>query len=263
MYGVRCTGCGSPFFESGTKAKDSEIRTASQTIASCSLIRRPPKALREHGYHLNGAGDWTEKNKRAGAVFIEHALQLADFMTGLEVACRTRADVELIREREILAMAPEKTRTAREPLRWSVDKLIMGRRETRSVVPDGLFGLRFPDDTAAYFVLEVDRGTIPISRTGTAGSSAWRKNIAYQLATYYEGWKSERHIKQFGLKQMRVAVVTSSAARVEHMLAVVDGIREGRRTNFFLFADKARFGPLSALDAEWTAGRGDALRLVE
>ena len=98
-------------------------------------------------------------------------------MTGLELACRARGDVELRREREILAMAPEKTRTAREPLRWRVDKTVMGKRETFSVVPDGLFGLAFRDNTAAYFVLEVDRGTMPITRTDVQGTSAWRSAV--------------------------------------------------------------------------------------
>src|SRR5437764_1080374 len=73
----------------------------------------------------------------------------------------------------VLALAPQETRTAREPLRWKVDKAMMRRRETFSVVPDGLFGLLFPEETAAYFVLEVDRGTIPLIRTHVAGTPAW------------------------------------------------------------------------------------------
>ena len=221
------------------------------------------RALREHGHHLNRAGDWTEKNKRAGAIFIEHTLQLADFMTGLEVACRTRGDMELLREHDILAAAPEKTRTAREPLRWSVDKVLMGKRQSFSVVPDGLFGLRFSDETAAYFLLEVDRGTIPICRTDKAGSSAWRKNIAYKLATYYEGWKAERHVKQLGVKQVRVAIVTTSAARVKNMLSVVDEITEGKGTNFFLFIDRASLAASDPLRAEWLSGKGETVRLID
>src|ERR1700686_3202279 len=112
-----------------------------------ALGKKGARALREHGHRIDASVDWSEKNKRAGAVFIEHTLELADFMTGLELACRARGDVELMREREILAMAPEKTRKAREPLRWRVDKTVMGKRETFSVVPDGMFGLVFPDAT--------------------------------------------------------------------------------------------------------------------
>ena len=39
-------------------------------------------------------------------------------------------------------------------------------------------------------------------------------NIAYKLATYYEGWRVKQHERQFGIKQMRVAIVTTSAARI-------------------------------------------------
>jgi DNA-binding transcriptional ArsR family regulator len=227
------------------------------------LGKKGARALREHGHAADASVDWTEKNKRAGTIFIEHTLSVADFMIGLELACRSRGDISLIREDEIIAAAPEKTRAAREPLRWLVDKVVMGKRETFSVVPDGLFGLAFPNGTAAYFVLEVDRGTIPITRTDSQGTLAWRKNIAYKLATYYEGWKAGRHEKQFGIKQVRVAMVTTSADRVRNMTAIVDDITESRGSNFFLFVDQARLGVGDALDVEWMSGKGAATRLTD
>jgi hypothetical protein len=55
------------------------------------------------------------------------------------------------------------TRNAREPLRW-LAKPTNGRNELWSVLPDGLFALSFADGTASYFLLEIDRGTIPIAR---------------------------------------------------------------------------------------------------
>jgi protein involved in plasmid replication-relaxation len=227
------------------------------------LGKKGARALRALGHRLDDALDWTEKNKRAGAIFIEHTLEVADFMTGVELACRTRGDAELMREHEVLALAPEETRTAREPLRWKVDKAMMGRRETFSVVPDGLFGLQFPDETAAYFVLEVDRGTIPLVRTDVAGTPAWRKSISYKLSTYWEGWKAGQHSKQFGVKQVRVAMVTSSAERVRNMLSVVDEITEGKGSNFFLFIDRETLGASNPLDVEWTTGKGEMVRLTD
>lgn len=227
------------------------------------LGKKGARALRERGHRIDDALDWTEKNKRAGAIFIEHTLEVADFMTGLELACRARGDVGLMREHEVLALAPKETRTAREPLRWKVDKPMMGRRETFSVVPDGLFGLLFPDETAAYFVLEVDRGTIPLIRTDVAGTPAWRKSITYKLATYWEGWKAGQHEKQFGVKQVRVAMVTSSAERVCNMLSVVGEITEGRGSNFFLFIDREKLVASDPLGVEWTTGKGQSVRLVD
>lgn len=227
------------------------------------LGKKGARALREHGHLLDDTLDWTEKNKRAGAIFIEHTLEVADFMTGVELACRTRGDVELMREHEILEMAPEETRAAREPLRWKVDKVMMGKRETFSVVPDGLFGLRFPDETAAYFVLEVDRGTIPLIRTDVPGTPAWRKSISYKLSTYWEGWKAQRHVEQFGMKQVRVAMVTSSAERVENMLDIVHQLTDGRGSNFFLFVDRATLAASNPLEVEWVTGKGQAVSLTD
>src|SRR5580704_10064364 len=77
-------------------------------------------ALRAHGHIINDGVDWTEKHKRAGAAFLEHTLEIADFMTGIELACRARSGVALMREHEIIALAPEETRRAREPLRFKV-----------------------------------------------------------------------------------------------------------------------------------------------
>ena len=94
------------------------------------LAPKGARLLREHGHHLIGGGDWTEKNKRAGAVFLEHTLAVADFMTAVELSCRARSDIDLIREHEVIADAPEETRNAREPLRW----FVRPERAKRSVV---------------------------------------------------------------------------------------------------------------------------------
>jgi hypothetical protein len=160
-------------------------------------------------------------------------------------------------------MAPEKTRAAREPLRWKVDKTVMGKRETFSVVPDGLFGLNFDDNTAAYFVLEVDRGNIPLTRTDVQGTPAWRKNIAYKFITYFEGWKAEQHVRQFGLKQMRVAMVTTSPKRVRNMIAVLHEVTDGRGSNLFMFVDREKLATSNPLDVTWVSGKGEAVRLTD
>ena len=229
-----------------------------------ALGQRGARALRAHGHLVDDRVHWTEKNKRAGAIFIEHTLAIADFLSGVEVACRTRGDIELIREEQVLAGAPDATQGAREPLRFAVDKVVMGRHQRFSVVPDGLFGLRFPDDNAAYFMLEVDRGTIPISRSdGKGRSSAWQKSIMYKLATYWEGWKAGRHVEQFGLKQMRVLLLTSSEERMQHMLSVVGELTQGRGSAFFLFGHAAQLHDADPLGVAWASGKRQPVRLID
>ncbi len=67
--------------------------------------------------------------------------------------------------------------------------------KTASVIPDGLFGLAFADGTASYFMLEIDRGTMPVVRKGTN-----RTSFARKLHVYYEGWKQKRHEEQLGIR---------------------------------------------------------------
>jgi Replication-relaxation len=111
-------------------------------------------------------GDHSERNRRAGSIFIQHTAETASFMTRLEVACRGREGVSLLMRDEIIAAAPEATRQAREPLRLRGTVKEPGKKLAVSVIPDELFGLVFPDDTASYFWFENDRGTMPVMRRG-------------------------------------------------------------------------------------------------
>lgn len=221
------------------------------------LGRRGAQALREHYRQTTEQSDWTERNKRAGASFIGHTLAVADFMVGLELACRSRADVALLRQAAIIAEAPERTRTAREPLRLVVPGLD-SKLGIASVIADGLFGLTFPDGTAAYFLLEVDRGSMPVVRSRFNQTSFKRK-----LKIYWEAWKAGRHIQHFGVKQIRVVTVTENRARLNHMIDAVHEITDGKDSNFFLFTEKSRLTKMSPIDVQWTTGRGEFIRLVD
>ena len=198
------------------------------------LGRRGAQALRDHSVDSDGS-DWTERNKRAGAKFIEHTLAIADFMVGLEIACRERGDIQLLHERDILAGAPERTQKSREPLRLAVPGL-SNKMGVSSVIADGIFGLVFPDETAAYFLLEVDRGSMPVVRPTLDRTSYRRK-----LLVYWEAWKSKLHVEQFGVSQIRVLTITESAKRLENMLNAVDEITVGKGSNYFLFGRTTLF----------------------
>jgi hypothetical protein len=222
------------------------------------LAQKGARVLREHGFSVNHRVDWSEKNRRAGPVFLAHTIDVAEFLIQLEVACRWRPDVQFIQEEEILALAPEATQVAREPLRWEAVSVEQGRRELWSVIPDGLFGLSFSDGSASYFLLEVDRGTIPITR-----NRADHRSIARKFKTYYDGWRAGRHVEQYGLKQMRVATVTNSRERMHNMVSVVRSITEGKGSNFFLFIDQEMLAANDPLDVQWVTGKGEQLKLID
>jgi hypothetical protein len=213
------------------------------------------RALKEHGHLINDGVAWSEKNKRAGSVFIEHTLAIADFMTGVELACRGRGDVGLICDHVIIAKAPAKTRMAREPLRWTVPEKAKGT--PFSTIPDGLFGLSFPDNTAAYFLLEIDRGTMPVVRKGLS-----RTSFARKLAVYWEGWNAGRHVEQFGVAQVRVLTVAPSPERVRNMVAAVRELTDGKGTGFFLFTDQQNLAASDPLSVAWVSGKGEPVKLT-
>jgi protein involved in plasmid replication-relaxation len=219
------------------------------------LGRRGAQSLRDHSVHAD-ASDWTERNKRAGAKFIEHTLAIADFMVGLEIACRERGDIKLLYERDILANAAERTQKSREPLRLVVPGL-SNKMGVSSVIADGLFGLVFPDETAAYFLLEVDRGSMPVVRSNFERTSFNRK-----LLIYWEAWKKKLHVEQFGVSQIRVLTVTDSAKRVENMLRAVDEITEGKGSNFFLFGNQAPL-PGSIFETAFLSGKRERISLID
>src|SRR5207302_264014 len=141
------------------------------------------------------------------------------------------------------------TQGAREPLRWVYEEAASGRRQTWSVIPDGIFGLRFADDTGTFVLLEIDRGTIPIAR-----STPSHRSITRKLTTYLEGWRAGRHLEQFGLKNVRVLTVTSSPSRMEHMLTAVEAITGGKGTGFLLFGHAGALADHTPLQCVWTNG---------
>jgi hypothetical protein len=222
------------------------------------ITRKGARALRDNETLIDPALNWSDKNRKAGSVFIAHTVAVADFMTKLEVACRAREDVELLEADAIIANAPQKTRMAREPKRWLAKLADGGVFKTASVIPDGLFGLAFADGTASYFMLEIDRGTMPVVRKGTN-----RTSFARKLQVYYEGWKQKRHEEQLGIRQFRVLTVTMSPMRVQSMVAAVQALSGGAGSNVFLFADAGALEERSPLDLEWISGKGERVRLTD
>ena len=177
--------------------------------------------------------DWTDKNRDATRPFIRHALLVADVLVGLELATRDHPTIELIEPPLILARSPLETQRAMNPWKWHAK--VPWNQETHSValVPDRVFGLQFSDTRKrAYFFLEADRGTMPISRSTLNQSSMQKKFLAY-LA----GHRAKHHTERYGIGSFRVLTVTTSPERTANMIANVKVITGGRGSNLFLFTD--------------------------
>jgi hypothetical protein len=67
--------------------------------------------------------------------------------------------------------------------------------------------------------------------------------------------------EQFGVKQVRVAIVTNSPQqRVRNMIRIVHELTEGRGSNFFLFVDREKLAGSNPLEVEWVSGKGEPVR---
>ncbi len=89
-----------------------------------------------------------------------------------------------------------------------------------SVVPDVVFGLELPDGSRRYFMVEIDRGTMPISRSRFDQTSFEKKMRGY-LAAH----AAKQHERQFGWKNFRVLTVTTDRERMQSMKEALRRLR--------------------------------------
>jgi Replication-relaxation len=216
------------------------------------LTRAGAWLLRKHGYDVRRRMLYeTDKQRRAGWRFIEHRVDITEFMVRLELACRGRDDVELIERQHILANAPKTQRDRR--VRLVAKVRIDGAHQLLSVDPDELFGLRFAGTKqATYFMFERDRGEMPVHRRKSKDQTYYAK----KLLTYYEANRVGEHGQELGISNFRVLTVTTTRERVEQMIEAQKEMTNGRGSNMFLFIDDASLLQSNPLDALWTTGKG-------
>jgi hypothetical protein len=185
--------------------------TSGSAPMAYALADRGARLLAERGAELPNA-ELSRKNREAGRPFIEHQLEVVDFQVALERAARGRSNVRIIHPEEIVATSPERTRAMRNPLALRVSVSHNGNTHDIGLIPDLVFGLKFPDGSRRCFMVEIDRGTMPISRSAFRQTSVERKMCAYLTAQ-----ASKLHEQHFGWKIFRVLVVTTDAQRLRSM----------------------------------------------
>jgi hypothetical protein len=175
---------------------------------------------------------WGEKNRSLGRIFLEHALMISDVMVAIKLACRRTGNVRLL-EGDELPRNPDST--GAKPFKWGVN---LNPRVRLGVVPDGVFALdsedQAPERNPAFFFLEADRGTMPVTRNNLNQTSFYRKLLAYE-ATWLQGI----HRSQFGFHRFRVLTVTRSPERVQSLVEACSRLKSGH--GLFLFTDLATF----------------------
>jgi hypothetical protein len=241
-----------------------EARAASRFLyegsrpAIYGLTRKGAALLRAYGHDVRRRLlDGIDKERGAGWRFVEHTVSIAEFMVRLEVAAQERPDIRVLERAEILEDAPKSKRDRLVKMEATIRFGRVMRRN--SVVPDALFGLRFNDADDSYFMLEIDRGEMPVERY----KNAQRTYFAKKMLTYHEANRQQRHVHDLGIANFRVLTVTTTPGRVGRMLDTLNGITRKRGSNVFLFTDQAALLATNPLDLKWVSGKREAVRLTD
>jgi len=206
-----------------------------------------------------GNGEWNRKNRDAGRPFLDHQLEVIDFYVSLQRAMRDRTDVQLIHPDELIAGFPEHTRNARNPLSMRVNVSHEGTAHEIGLIPDLIFGLRFSNGLRRCFMVEIDRGTMPVVRANLQQTSFERKMRAYLSAE-----AARQHETQFRWKTFRVLTVTTDRHRAKSMIDALRHINipESPGASLFFFALRDQLRLSDPLTHTWRDGNGRPMHLV-
>jgi len=203
--------------------------------------------------------DLSHKNKSALQPFIEHQLEIVDFYVALQSATRARKDVALIHPEEIIAAFPERTRAERNPLKLKVQMSHKGKVQDFGLVPDFVFGLRFSDGSRRCFVVEIDRGTMPIVRSDHSQTS-----FAEKMRAYVAVHASNQHEQRYGWKAFRVLTITTGQKRVQAMIDALRALPQprGPGASLFFFTPRNVIANGDPLLDVWLSGSGQSVALI-
>jgi DNA-binding MarR family transcriptional regulator len=223
------------------------------------LTRKGAALLRRNGAEVRRRTlDTIDKTNRAGWRFVEHKVDTTAFMVALELAVQSRPEIALLPRTLLLDDAPKARRDRR--VRLTAKVRIDGINRAHSVDPDEFFGLRFREtEEESYFMYECDRGEMPVERYSSKQQTYFAKKMQIYLAANREGV----HERELGIPNFRVLTQTTTASRVEEMVAALERITEGRGSNMFLFTDQQSLAVGNALDLHWTSGKGERVRLED
>lgn len=224
-----------------------------------ALADRGARLLRECDGLSFANLEWSRKNREAGRPFIEHQIEIADFQVALERAVRERGDLQLLHPSDILAEAPEATRATRHPFLLRARLSHQGRSHEIGVVPDFVFGLKFADGSRRCFMVEIDRGTMPVTRADISQTSFERK-----MRVYLAAHAAAQHQRQFGWRTFRVLTVTADRRRLQSILEAARSIPvpNGPGPGLFLCAGLEDLRNAMPLAGVWTDGRGHVVGLA-
>ena len=198
-----------------------------------SITRKGANLITHHQPHP--VAKITYYNKSTGYPYLEHTLTIADFGIALNLTIRDNENIDLIDSNELKINLPVKTQQKPKPYRLHTPVIHQGSRISVGVEPDYILSLRLKNEKQlAFFMVEIDRGTMPIERSNVRQISILRKLLAYQAI-----WQSKIHQQQLGWHSFRVLFIAASAERVANMVKTVNKNVLTKGSPVFLFTIKS------------------------
>ncbi|MGO9005513.1 MAG: replication-relaxation family protein [Beijerinckiaceae bacterium] len=229
-----------------------------RSLASALADRGARLLIERYGIDLANV-EWSPKNREAGRPFIEHQLEIIDFYVGLQRAARDRADLRVVHPDELIASFPDRSSSPRNPFALHVRASHRGTVHEIGLVPDLAFGLILPGGARHSFMVEIDRGTMPVVRSDIGQTSFQRKMRAY-LTTQ----AAKLHERHFGWKTFRVLTVTTDHSRMQSMQEALRRLHVAGSSgaSLFYFATRDELGANTPLTHAWRDGNGREVRLI-
>lgn len=193
--------------------------TAGSAPMIYALADRGARLLRERDGVQFSNVEVSRKNREAGRPFIEHQIEVVNFQVALERAARNRPDIRLLHPDEMIA-SRQLGRVSRDTFTLRAKTSHRGKTRDTRIVPDLVFGLALPADSRRYFMVEIDRGTMPVRRTDHD-----RTSFDDKMRTYLAASAGQQHERQFGWKSFRVLTVTTDHDRQRTMQEALRQIR--------------------------------------
>ena len=166
-----------------------------------------------------------------------HELMVAQITASIELGTKANANVRLITWPEILAheTTPIATRKSAAPATIRVSYELRGERRTDEITADaGPFGLERTIAAKRSYLffpgIEADCGTEPIQ-----ASDADRSSIGKKFAAYMAIAEQGLHRSHFGFPNFFVPFITTSTARLNSMMQLLDRQTSGRGSKILLF----------------------------
>jgi predicted transcriptional regulator len=203
----------------------------------------------------------SRKNREAGRPFIEHQIEIVNFQVALQRAVNECTDLRLVETAQMAqaATSQQQRPRSRAPFALRTKLSDQGRVREATVIPDLVFGLDLANGERHNFMVEIDRGTMPVHRSDARQTSFERK-----MRVYLAAHAARQHERQFGWKNFRVLVVTTTSSRISAMLKAWRGLRTTRANSapLFLFTTFDELRASSPLAVPWLDGTGGPLSLI-